>query len=134
MPGWSRPAMQGCCETTSYLRSVPAARRPGGEWASGPGVRMALATFTGIRVHPAGRVRQCFTKRLPRAHQLYQVSGYPYGRQTRLDQAHGQGQPGQVGAATAAGLIPDTVQVGGDRTDADIQFGRDLGVGAALGN
>jgi hypothetical protein len=29
----------------------------------------------------------------------------------------------KVGAATAAGLVPDTVQVRGDRADADVQLG-----------
>ena len=50
----------------------------------------------------------------------------------RLHQACGQGQAGQVGATAAAGLVPDAVQVRGDRADANIQLGGDLGVGAAL--
>ena len=51
-----------------------------------------------------------------------------------LDQARGQGQAGQVGAAAAAGLVPDPVQVRADRADADEQLGGDLGVGTALGD
>ena len=49
-----------------------------------------------------------------------------------LDQALGQGQPGQVGAAAAAALIPDPLQVRGDRADADEQLRGDLAVRAAL--
>ena len=45
-----------------------------------------------------------------------------------------QGQPGQVGAAAAAGLVPDPVQVRADRADADVQVSGDLGVGAAPGD
>ena len=33
------------------------------------------------------------------------------GRVARLDQACGQGQPSEVGAAAAAGLVPDPAQV-----------------------
>ena len=51
-----------------------------------------------------------------------------------LDESGLQGQPGQVGAAPAAGLVPDPVQVGADGADADVQLGGDLGVGAALGD
>ena len=51
-----------------------------------------------------------------------------------LDQALGQGQAGQVGAAAAAGLVPDPVQVRADRTDADVQLRGDLRIGAALGD
>ena len=51
-----------------------------------------------------------------------------------LDQARGQGQAGQVGAAAAAGLVPDPVQVRADRADADVQLRGDLRVGAALGD
>ena len=51
-----------------------------------------------------------------------------------LDQACAKGQAGQVGAAAAAGLVPDPVQVGADGADADVQLGGDLGVGAALGD
>jgi hypothetical protein len=49
----------------------------------------------------------------------------------RLYQARSQGQTGQVGAAAAAGLVPDPVQVRADRADADVQLVGDLGVGAA---
>jgi hypothetical protein len=49
-----------------------------------------------------------------------------------LDQACLEGQTSQVGAAAAAGLVPDPVQVRADRADADIQLGGDLSVGAAL--
>jgi hypothetical protein len=52
----------------------------------------------------------------------------------RLYQARSQGQTGQVGAAAAAGLVPDPVQVRADRADADVQLVGDLGVGAALGD
>ena len=48
-----------------------------------------------------------------------------------LDQFGAEGKAGQVGAAAAAGLVPDVVQVGADRADADVQLGGDLGVGAA---
>ena len=51
-----------------------------------------------------------------------------------LDQCGGQGQAGQVGAAAAAGLVPDPVQVGADGADADVQLRGDLGVGAAPGD
>ena len=51
-----------------------------------------------------------------------------------LDQSGSQGQAGQVGAAAAAGLVPDPVQVGADGPDADVQLGGDLRVGAALGD
>ena len=51
-----------------------------------------------------------------------------------LDQARGQGQAGQVGAAAAAGLVPDPVQVRADGADADVQPGGDLRVGAPLGD
>ena len=37
-----------------------------------------------------------------------------------LGQASGQGQAGQVGAAAAAGLVPDPVQVRADHADADV--------------
>jgi hypothetical protein len=47
------------------------------------------------------------------------------------DQSGGEGQAGQVGAAAAAGLVPDPVQVRADGADADVQLGGDLGVGAA---
>jgi hypothetical protein len=50
----------------------------------------------------------------------------------RLDQARGPGQGRQVGAAAAAGLVPDAVQVRGNGADADVQLGGDLGVGAVL--
>ena len=51
-----------------------------------------------------------------------------------LDQSGAEGQAGQVGAAAAAGLVPDPVQVGADGADADVQLGGDLRVGAALGD
>jgi hypothetical protein len=57
----------------------------------------------------------------------------PMGGCVRSDESGRQGQAGQVGAAAAAGLVPDPVQVRADRTDADKQFGRDLGVGPAPG-
>jgi len=41
----------------------------------------------------------------------------------RLDQAGAEGQAGEVGAAAAAGLVPDPVQVRADRADADVQLG-----------
>ena len=40
-----------------------------------------------------------------------------------LDQARCQGQLGQVGAAAAAGLVPDPVQVRGHSADAGAQLG-----------
>ena len=43
--------------------------------------------------------------------------------QVELDQARAEGQAGQVGAAAAAGLVPDPVQVRADRADADVQLG-----------
>jgi hypothetical protein len=49
-----------------------------------------------------------------------QGSEYPFLRETRdspawpLDQIGLQSQPGQVGAAAAAGLVPDPVQVRAD--------------------
>jgi hypothetical protein len=46
-----------------------------------------------------------------------------------LDQARGQGQPGEVGAAAAPGLVPDPVQVRADGADADAKLRGDLGVG-----
>jgi hypothetical protein len=55
------------------------------------------------------------------------------GRSARLDQARVEGPAGQVGAAAAAGLVPDAVQVGANRADADVQLGGDLGVGAGAG-
>ena len=45
-----------------------------------------------------------------------------------------EGQPGEIGAAAAAGLIPDPVQVRGDRAHGDVELGRDLRIGAALGD
>jgi len=57
-----------------------------------------------------------------------------WARLPRLDEAFAEGQAGQVGAAAAAGLVPDAVQVRGDRAGADVQLGGDLGVGAALGD
>jgi len=51
-----------------------------------------------------------------------------------LDEFGAQGQAGQVGAAAAAGLVPDPVQVRADGADADVQLGGDLRVGAALGD
>ena len=51
-----------------------------------------------------------------------------------LDEADAEGQAGQVGAAAAAGLVPDPVQVRADGADADVQLRGDLGVGAALGD
>ena len=51
-----------------------------------------------------------------------------------LDEARLQGQPGQVGAPPAAGLVADAVEVGADGAHADIELAGDLGVGAALGD
>jgi hypothetical protein len=51
-----------------------------------------------------------------------------------LDQVLAQGQPGEVGAAAAARLVADPVQVGAYGVGADEQPGRDLGVGVALGD
>jgi hypothetical protein len=51
-----------------------------------------------------------------------------------LDQVGAEGQAGQVGATAAAGPVPDAVQVGADRTRANVQLGGDLGVGPALGD
>src|SRR6478736_10223722 len=51
-----------------------------------------------------------------------------------LDDAFLQGQPGQVGAAAAAALVADPVQVSAHGTDADEELLSDLGVGPALGN
>src|SRR5262245_61874194 len=51
-----------------------------------------------------------------------------------LGQSGCQGQAGQVGAAAAAGLVPDPVQVRADGADADVQLGGDLGIGAAPGD
>ena len=61
-------------------------------------------------------------------------TGRTVSRSWPLDQASGQGQSGQVGAAAAAGLVPDPVQVRADRADADEQLRGDLRVGAALGD
>ena len=52
----------------------------------------------------------------------------------RSDQAFGQGQAGQVGAAAGSGFVPDPVQVRGDRACADGQLGGDLRVGMASGD
>ena len=52
----------------------------------------------------------------------------------RLDQPGLQRQASQVGAAAAAGLVPDPVQVSADGAHADVQLGGDLRVGAALGD
>jgi len=49
-------------------------------------------------------------------------------------QARGERQAGQVGAAAAAGLVPDPVQAGADGADADVQLGGDLGIGPAPGD
>jgi hypothetical protein len=51
-----------------------------------------------------------------------------------LDQVRAEGKAGQVGAAAAAGLVPDPVQVRADGADADVQVGGDLGVGPAPGD
>ena len=51
----------------------------------------------------------------------------------RLDQTFAEGQAGQAGAAAAAGLVPDPVQVRARCADADVQPGGDPGVGAAPG-
>ena len=51
-----------------------------------------------------------------------------------LDDALLQGQAGQVGAAAAAALVADAVQVGADGADADEQLLGDLGVGPPLGD
>src|SRR5579862_2023832 len=51
-----------------------------------------------------------------------------------LDKTGRQGQPGQVGAAAATGLVADPVQVRPDRADADVQLGGDLRVGMTLGD
>ena len=56
------------------------------------------------------------------------------GGASGLDQAVAEGQAGQVGAAAAAGLVPDPVQVGADGADGDVQLRGDLGVGVALGD
>src|SRR6476619_1574774 len=52
----------------------------------------------------------------------------------RLDDAFLQGQAGQVGAAAAAALIADPVQVGAHGADADEELLGDLGVGPSLGH
>src|ERR1700748_718458 len=51
----------------------------------------------------------------------------------RLDDAFLQGQAGQVGAAAAAALVADPVQVSTHGTDADEELLGDLGVGPGLG-
>ena len=56
------------------------------------------------------------------------------GRLLLLDEAFAEGQAGQVGAAAAAGLVPDPGQVGADGAHADVQELGDLRVGAALGD
>src|SRR6516162_1757178 len=58
----------------------------------------------------------------------------PGGRAGWLDQVCAEGQAGQVGAAAAAGLVPDPVQMRADRADADVQLGGDLRVGPAPGD
>ena len=66
---------------------------------------------------------------------LHQPVRVPDARRDRLlDQACGQGQPGQVGSAAAPGLVPDPVQVRANGTDADGKLLRDLSVGAPLGD
>src|SRR5258707_18591 len=52
-----------------------------------------------------------------------------HGRAAGLDQAFAEGQAGQVGAAAAAGLVPDPVQVGPDGADGDVQLPGDVRVG-----
>src|SRR6478736_1319979 len=52
----------------------------------------------------------------------------------RLDDAFLQGQAGQVGAAAAAALVADPVQVSAHGADADEELLGDLGVGPALGD
>ena len=52
----------------------------------------------------------------------------------KLNEALSQGQAGQVGTAAAASFVPDPVQVGADRADANVQLRGDLCVGAALGD
>jgi hypothetical protein len=44
------------------------------------------------------------------------------------------GQPGQVGARTAAGLDADAVRVGPDSADANVQLTGDLRIGVAMGH
>ena len=51
-----------------------------------------------------------------------------------LDQLGAEGQAGQIGAAAAAGLVPDPVQVPADGPDADVQLPGDLSVGPSLGD
>jgi len=43
-----------------------------------------------------------------------------------LNQARLQGEAGEVGAASAASLVPDPIQVGADRADAHVQLGGNL--------
>jgi hypothetical protein len=52
----------------------------------------------------------------------------------RLPRPVVEGQAGQVGAATGAGLVPDPVQVRADGADADEERAGDLAVGQALGH
>ena len=51
-----------------------------------------------------------------------------------LDKALVQGQPGQVGPAAVAGLVPDTVKVGANGPGADVELSRDLRVGQPQGD
>jgi hypothetical protein len=57
---------------------------------------------------------------------------YTAERKAESDQAGGEGQAGEVGAAPASGLVPDPVQVRADRAHADVQLGGDLRVGSPL--
>ena len=72
---------------------------------------------------PVGRVR------LPGSRRPWEQPGRGW-----LDKAGLQGDPGELGAAAAPGLVPDPVQAGPDCADADGQVVGDLGVGAALGD
>jgi hypothetical protein len=51
-----------------------------------------------------------------------------------LDQARRQGQPDEVGAAAAAGLVSDPSYPRGHSAVADAELRRDLGVSAAAGD
>src|ERR1700730_12603628 len=51
-----------------------------------------------------------------------------------LDEAGPQGEPGEVGAPPALGLVADAVEVGADGAQADVELLGYLGVGTALGD
>jgi hypothetical protein len=126
-----------------WMSTVPLSRR----LPAVPGVRLAYRTQSYDQLlSGSGRLSRLHQQVLLADRGQGRQPDYPFSRRrvagvglptsarpgpAELDQAFAEGQAGQVGAAAAAGLVPDPVQVGTHGADADVQVPGDVGVGAA---